>query len=121
MADLIWDIATQDDDVLSQLIGDYGLSRPAAMVMANRRTPLDEVESFLRPRLSNLSDPYLMLGIERAADRIWQAVRDREQIIIHGDYDVDGVTSPRYSPGFCAKAAPRYAVSFRTARKMAMA
>ena len=93
MADLIWDIATQDDDVLSQLIGDYGLSRPAAMVMANRRTPLDEVESFLRPRLSNLSDPYLMLGMERAAGRIWQAVREREQIIIHGDYDVDGVTS----------------------------
>jgi len=93
MADLIWEIATQDDDVLSQLIGDHGLSRPAAMVMANRRTPLDEVESFLRPRLSNLTDPYLISGMERAAGRIWQAVRDREQIIIHGDYDVDGVTS----------------------------
>ena len=93
MADLTWEIATQDDDVLSQLIGDYGLSRPAAMVMANRRTPLDEVESFLRPRLCNLTDPYLISGMERAAGRIWQAVRDREQIIIHGDYDVDGVTS----------------------------
>lgn len=50
-------------------------------------------ESFLHPKYADLFDPFLMLGMTKAVDRIEKA-RDREEkIIIYGDYDADGVTS----------------------------
>ncbi len=50
-------------------------------------------ETFTRPRLEALHDPAGIAGMEAAAERILRAVRDREGILIYGDYDVDGVTS----------------------------
>lgn len=50
-------------------------------------------EDFLSPRYEDLFDPYLMLGMNAAVDRIEQARDNAEQILIYGDYDVDGVTS----------------------------
>jgi single-stranded-DNA-specific exonuclease len=93
MSDLLWEIAEYDDKILSQLIGDFGLTRLSAMVLANRGTALDQVEQFLRPKLRSLVDPYIFPGLEKAAARIWQAVTNGEKIVIHGDYDTDGVTS----------------------------
>lgn len=52
-----------------------------------------EVEKFLRPRLSSLSDPFLLPEMEPAALRILAAFDRRERIVLFGDYDVDGVTS----------------------------
>ncbi len=53
----------------------------------------EEVETFLRPRLSSLSDPFLLPNMERAVKRILAALDPQERIVIFGDYDVDGVTS----------------------------
>ena len=53
----------------------------------------DEVQSFLRPRLKTLSDPFLLPNMERAVTRILRALDRRERIVLFGDYDVDGVTS----------------------------
>jgi single-stranded-DNA-specific exonuclease len=53
----------------------------------------DEVEKFLWPRLSSLSDPFLLPEMEPAALRILTAFDRRERIVLFGDYDVDGVTS----------------------------
>ena len=50
-------------------------------------------ESFLTPRYEDLFDPFLMLGMNEAVERIEQARDGAEQILIYGDYDVDGVTS----------------------------
>lgn len=50
-------------------------------------------EGFLTPRYEDLFDPYLMMGVNEAVERIEQARDDAEQILIYGDYDVDGVTS----------------------------
>ncbi|MFN2441263.1 MAG: single-stranded-DNA-specific exonuclease RecJ [Thermoanaerobaculia bacterium] len=52
-----------------------------------------ELESFCDPRLEDLHDPAGIAGMDLAAERILRAVRDRESILIYGDYDVDGVTS----------------------------
>jgi single-stranded-DNA-specific exonuclease len=52
-----------------------------------------EVEKFLRPRLSSLSDPFLLPQIRAAVLRILAALDRRERIVLFGDYDVDGVTS----------------------------
>jgi single-stranded-DNA-specific exonuclease len=53
----------------------------------------DEVQSFLRPRLSSLSDPFLLPQMQAAIARILAALDSHERIVLFGDYDVDGVTS----------------------------
>lgn len=53
----------------------------------------DEVQAFLRPRLKSLSDPFLLPNMPGAVARILVALDRREQIVLFGDYDVDGVTS----------------------------
>ncbi len=53
----------------------------------------EEVEAFLRPRLSSLSDPFLLPNMRAAVERIHVALDRRERVVLFGDYDVDGVTS----------------------------
>jgi single-stranded-DNA-specific exonuclease len=52
----------------------------------------EEVTSFLNPTFNKMHDPYLMKDMDKAVDRIKQAIKNQERIIIYGDYDVDGVT-----------------------------
>jgi single-stranded-DNA-specific exonuclease len=53
----------------------------------------EEVDAFLRPRLSSLGDPFLLPQMHAAVSRILAALDRRERIVLFGDYDVDGVTS----------------------------
>jgi single-stranded-DNA-specific exonuclease len=52
-----------------------------------------DLESYLRPKLKDLSDPFLIPDMRPAVDRILRAVDGKEKICIYGDYDVDGVSS----------------------------
>jgi len=54
---------------------------------------LEEVENFLRPRLSSLTDPFLLPQMRAAVSLILAALDSQERIVLFGDYDVDGVTS----------------------------
>lgn len=56
------------------------------------RTP-EAAQNFLDPRLQCLGDPFALSDLQKAAERIWQAVERHEKIVIFGDYDVDGITS----------------------------
>ena len=67
--------------VLSELLIARGISQPA------------EAEAFLNPEISHLHDPFLMLGMTVAAERLAQAIASREPILLYGDYDVDGTTA----------------------------
>ena len=53
----------------------------------------EQATDFLRPRLRQLSDPFLLPHMRAAVDRILRAIDHRERIVLYGDYDVDGVTS----------------------------
>ena len=53
----------------------------------------EDVETFLRPRLSSLSDPFLLPNMRPAVERILAALDRHERVVLFGDYDVDGVTS----------------------------
>ncbi|MFI5171208.1 MAG: single-stranded-DNA-specific exonuclease RecJ, partial [Chitinophagales bacterium] len=53
----------------------------------------DEAKKFFRPEISDLHDPYLMKDMQKAVDRINNAIAANERILIFGDYDVDGTTS----------------------------
>jgi len=54
-------------------------------------TRAEEIERYTRPRLESMHDPTTLPGVERAAQRLLHALDSREQIVIYGDYDVDGV------------------------------
>ncbi len=53
----------------------------------------EKARSFFRPEISLLHDPFTMCDMEKAVDRVVNAVRNKEKIVIYGDYDVDGTTS----------------------------
>ena len=53
----------------------------------------EEAKTFFRPSLDDLHDPYLMKDMDKAVSRIEQAVADDENILVYGDYDVDGTTA----------------------------
>ncbi|MFL5470660.1 MAG: single-stranded-DNA-specific exonuclease RecJ [Gemmatimonadaceae bacterium] len=53
----------------------------------------DEAKLFLRPKLDRLHDPLMFLSMDRAVERLARAVRGKELVFIHGDYDVDGICS----------------------------
>lgn len=48
-------------------------------------------KSFLKPRLEGLHDPFRLTGMDAAVERLERAVRGNETILVHGDYDVDGI------------------------------
>ncbi|WP_298340967.1 single-stranded-DNA-specific exonuclease RecJ [uncultured Algibacter sp.] len=53
----------------------------------------DDARAFFRPRLTDLHDPFLMKDMDKAVARIEKAIADKENILVYGDYDVDGTTS----------------------------
>ncbi len=70
------------------------LPRVAAVVLAMRgySDPVAAME-FLSPKLDTLHDPFELRDMERAVDRLTEAIRRREPVLIYGDYDVDGTAS----------------------------
>jgi single-stranded-DNA-specific exonuclease len=65
-----------------------------ARLLINRGlTDPADADAFLNPSLSQLHDPFLLPDMEKAALRIKEAIATGERIFVHGDYDVDGVTS----------------------------
>ena len=53
----------------------------------------DNAKEFLRPRLDQLDEPNCLTDMDRAVDRLVRALRENETILVHGDYDVDGICS----------------------------
>lgn len=56
-------------------------------------TSFEEAKKFFRPSLEDLHDPYLMKDMDKAVERIEMALEKGENILVYGDYDVDGTTS----------------------------
>ena len=65
----------------------------AQMLLNRGIRELQDCSEFLRPSLKCLHDPSLIPNLPLAAQRIAQAIRDRQKIVIYGDYDVDGITA----------------------------
>ncbi|ACY49440.1 single-stranded-DNA-specific exonuclease RecJ [Rhodothermus marinus] len=70
------------------------LPEPLARVLVARGiTTVEAARAFFRPELDQLHDPFLMADMEAAARRLARAIEDREQVLVYGDYDVDGTTA----------------------------
>lgn len=53
----------------------------------------EDAKRFFRPTLNDLNDPYLMKDMDKAVERIETAIANQENILVFGDYDVDGTTA----------------------------
>ncbi|MCQ2203038.1 MAG: single-stranded-DNA-specific exonuclease RecJ [Bacteroidales bacterium] len=53
----------------------------------------DEAKEFFRPSLLSMHNPFLMMDMEKAVDRVNNAIDDNEKVLVYGDYDVDGTTA----------------------------
>jgi single-stranded-DNA-specific exonuclease len=62
------------------------------LIERNLLTP-ESINNFLSPKLDHMHDPFLMHDMEKGVNRLITALREGENILIHGDYDVDGITS----------------------------
>jgi single-stranded-DNA-specific exonuclease len=88
-----WNLAPPDP-AASELAGALKISPLVAQIMLNRGVhEAQDCRDFLRPNLKCLHDPFLIPNLRKAAERIAQAIRDKQKIVIYGDYDVDGITA----------------------------
>ncbi len=76
-----------------ELSSALSIPRAIAQVLSNRGFTVEDARIFLDPRIEDLYPPFMIEGVEKAARRVEKAIDDQETILIHGDYDVDGVTS----------------------------
>lgn len=89
-----WRTVAADDGLARELARQASLPFPIACVLVSRGiTTPDGVDRFLKPRLSELADPFELPDAATAVDRLWRAIETDEPITIYGDYDVDGVTA----------------------------
>jgi single-stranded-DNA-specific exonuclease len=93
-ADRIWEALPCDAAAVTRLAADLQVSDVTARLLCIRGLgDPDTARRFLKPSLDDLHDPFALADMGRAVDRILAAIDRRERIAIHGDYDVDGVTS----------------------------
>jgi len=105
---LTWKIRQSDQDTVSDLTRQMGLHPLTARLLNNRSifNP-EEAERFLRPSLKDLPSPTLLKDIDVAGARIVAALESKEEILIFGDYDVDGITATSLLYRFLKKAGAR--------------
>ncbi len=89
-----WVLTKTNEEYLNYLSKKTGISKALSQILINRgiKTP-SQIRDFLNPSLSLLNDPYSLHDMERAVMRIREAIKNNERILIHGDYDVDGLTA----------------------------
>jgi single-stranded-DNA-specific exonuclease len=90
----VWETIACDDTPATALSQELGVSLVTARLLCIRGlgSP-DDARRFLSPRVDDLYDPFRLAGMSIAVDRILKAIAAKDRIGIHGDYDVDGVTS----------------------------
>ncbi|MCK8827560.1 single-stranded-DNA-specific exonuclease RecJ [Natroniella acetigena] len=89
-----WKVKDGEQEIIDRLIKELELDPVIAKILVNRglKTP-QQVEEFLDFDLEKLNDPFLLPDIKQAIARIKVAIKNNEQIVIYGDYDVDGITA----------------------------
>ena len=83
-----------DPGVVRSLCDELLLPEPICRLLAARgHAPAELAKRYLRPRLDQLLPPEQLLDLGRAVERLVRAIKDGETILVHGDYDVDGISS----------------------------
>lgn len=101
-SDAPWNARHAADDLIAELAHDLALSElTARMLVARGIDNVDDGKRFLSKRLKDLHRPELMADMTVAAKRLAHAIEQRQNVLIHGDYDVDGSTATTLIKHFC--------------------
>lgn len=90
-----WEVAPEPDfHLIDELSEALKLSRIIVKILINRglETP-EKVDKFINPKMTDLKDPFLLPDMEKGIERVVEALRQQEKIMVYGDYDVDGITA----------------------------
>ena len=89
-----WQYYEQDKDIVNKIAEEHGISTLLAKILVNRGiVDSKQIKVFLEPQRHDFHNPFDMLDMEMAVNRIIEAINNKEKTIIYGDYDVDGITS----------------------------
>ncbi|BAT71649.1 single-stranded-DNA-specific exonuclease [Thermosulfidibacter takaii ABI70S6] len=89
-----WKILNPDPQVVSRLIQEADITELTAKILANRGIKnTEQALGYISDPLRLLHDPYLFKNMEKATERIVRVIKNKEKILIFGDYDADGVTA----------------------------
>lgn len=91
----IWEFKPQStSDFVPDWVEELGLPKVLGKILTQRGiTSLAQARDFLYPKYSNLVDPLVFPEMEKAINRICQALENKERIMVFGDYDVDGISA----------------------------
>lgn len=90
-----WELKEQGNrEIVERLAQELNIDKILAGLMVQRGiTTFDEAKKFFRPGIEDLHDPFLMKDMDKAINRISQAIQNNANILVYGDYDVDGTTA----------------------------
>ena len=93
-----WIVKEINNEKVELLKEKFNLSNLVAKILSNRNIlgremQEDDIKKFLNPTRDDFYDPFLLPDMEQAVERIEQAIKNNEKILIYGDYDADGITS----------------------------
>src|SRR3954469_844848 len=89
-----WLLKSFDKSSAARLGTELGVPAIVAQLLVQRGiSDVGTARLFLTPSLDQLHSPYLMLGMEKAVERISSAITNKEEMLIYGDYDVDGTVA----------------------------
>ena len=90
-----WIIKTPaSEDKSSRLATELGIDRVLAGLLVQRGVEtFEDARKFFRPSLEDLHDPFLMKDMDKAVERLHEAIAGAQKILVYGDYDVDGTTA----------------------------
>jgi single-stranded-DNA-specific exonuclease len=89
-----WTLKPYDEQLMQQLSESFKIHPLTARILLQRNIhTVEAADAFLNPSLAQMHDPFLMKGMHDAVENILQALELGERIVVHGDYDVDGISS----------------------------
>ena len=100
--------APADPETVARLSSELGIDPVLAELLVHRGvTSFEQSRAFFRPSLDDLHDPFLMKDMEAAVERLHRALSSGENILVYGDYDVDGTTAVALVYSFLRELSPR--------------
>lgn len=89
-----WTILQANDQKVASLQQSLKIHSAICRILVERNIEsFDQAKNFYRPQLTDLHDPWLMKDMDKAVNRIVNAIEKQEKILVFGDYDVDGTTA----------------------------
>lgn len=81
-----------EEEVLKDVKCETGLDERIIKILFNRGyNTKEKIDKYLFDNINNLKDPFLLINMEKVTQRVEKAIKNNEEILIFGDYDVDGI------------------------------